>query len=48
MNSEFDGHDDVWKKASGRGKPGPELLVPRGLPSTCEGHKYRGKMPCEY
>ena len=26
--------DEVWKKASGREKPGPEPPVPRGVPTT--------------
>lgn len=26
--------DIVWKKASGRGKPGPEPSIPRGVPNT--------------
>jgi len=26
--------DIVWKKASGRGKPGPEPSIPRGVPNA--------------
>ena len=26
--------DEIWKKASGRGKPGPEPTIPNGLPHT--------------
>jgi len=37
-SSEYEGgtmsDDDVWKKASGRGKPGPEPPIPRGVPNT--------------
>jgi len=35
-SSEYEGgtmsDDDVWKKASGRGKPGPKPSIPRGVP----------------
>ena len=30
--------DDVWRKASGRGEPGPEPPIPRGIPTTCHNH----------
>jgi len=26
--------DTIWKKASGRGKPGAEPAVPRGVPNA--------------
>ena len=26
--------DETWRKASGRGRPGQEPPIPRGLPST--------------
>ena len=37
-NSKYEGgtmtDDIVWKKASGRGKPGAEPAVPRGVPNA--------------
>ena len=37
-SSEYEGDtmtdDIVWKKASGRGKPGPEPSIPRGVPNA--------------